>query len=41
MLHMSQKDSGQAVLKALSPTFSSKRIINDVAIFLQPQIICS
>src|SRR6202171_5973436 len=38
---MSQKDSGQAVLKELSPTFASRPIINDVAIFLQPQIFCS
>jgi hypothetical protein len=37
---MSQQDSGQAVLKALSPTFASRRIISDVAIFVQPQIIC-
>src|SRR5450755_1508125 len=38
---LSRQNSGQAVLKDLSPTFAGRRIISDVAIFVQPQIICS
>jgi hypothetical protein len=38
---LSRHNSGQAVLKDLSPTFAGRRIISEVAIFVQPQIICS